>query len=204
MRASPRRPNAALIAASLSIALGCYEAKASLSLAPKSSVRSGSTLIKNTVSGLSTLSLGGFEVLGHVFLTPNLAMGLGYKAEFDLSNQVVPLKGFEIQGRYYWWGQGTRVRDEAALFSRSSRSQWSAYAAATLFAASYYIATGEGVDPLEGDSNMILGAVGVDYALSNSLDLNLEGVMSTLSFSSDPETVRFSAMGVAAGLTYIF
>jgi hypothetical protein len=204
MRASLKRPKTLLLCAGFFAGVLSPDTHAALDLAPKSSIRSGSTLIKNTVSGLSTLSLGGFEVLGHVFLTPKLAMGLGYKAEFDLSNQVVPLKGFEIQGRYYWWGQGTRTRDQAALFSRSSRSQWSAYAAATLFAASYYIATGAGVDPLEGDANMILGAVGIDYALSSSLDLNIEAVMSTLSFSSDPDTVRFSTMGAAAGLTYIF
>lgn len=172
-----------------------------MTLAPKTGIRTGGTLISNSVSGRSTTSIGGFEILGHVFLSPKIAAGLGYKADFDLGAQVVPLKGFEIQGRYYFLGSGTRLSSVGSRFERTSRSLWNAYASGTLYVAKYFVNVVN--NPLEGDANLILGGIGIEYALSQNFELVAELQTSILSFSSDPETVRFVTRALSFGVSYL-
>jgi hypothetical protein len=193
--------------------LGISEKTRAFENAPKILVRTGGGILANTAEGQSssTAIAGGLNVVGEYYLTHWLSAGVGYRADFDLTNSTTPLRGFDVHGRLYFWGDGTnRKISDPDQGTRYYRDLLAAYVIGEFSSRQYFFqsvdataANGVGED-LSGNASGINFGAGVDYALSKEFELNVEGTVTVLSFSSDPTNVKLTTTLFVAGLGYMF
>lgn len=176
-----------------------------LELPPKSYIRTSMANLENVQSnGGSITNVGGINIVVEFFLRSWLSMSVGYRADFDVINGVVPLKGFDMSGRVYYLGTGTRKSFSEGAIQRSYKSRWAAYALGEFSQRSYLLPSTVPGEVLDGNLGIVSFGSGVEYALNQYFLLNVEYSLGVLSFSSRPDQVRLKTSNVLLGLGYLF
>lgn len=184
-------------------------AKAKSTGATKLVLKTGVGTLDNegTAKGSAGIS-GGFALAGHYFLTPSLSTGLGYMANFDLNNGRVPMSGYDLVGRYYFWGVGGTIQEEGSWGESVHASRMAAYAGAAYGYRSYFLGQDplgtSGVDQLKGNYSVINTLIGVDYRLDWQFGLNAEFVYSLMSFAATDARIRIKETLFTVGINYNF
>jgi hypothetical protein len=178
-------------------------------LSHKVFARMSAGIISNvgTVTG-SSFSYGGANFGAVFFITERLAAGVSYKVETNFSS--VPLKGFDLFGRYYFLGSGTVVTTRDAFGNLSVRQRgWSPYLGAEYSSRDFYV---EG-DPtavnaedraVSGSLSSVNVSLGVDYRLSRRWEFTVEGNMTLLPFAGSDPRVKIKWMLACFGVNYVF
>lgn len=196
-------------AAALFISAGfLFTAKTAVALdyAPKLSLRTGAGLLKNEGANRgSSATTGGINLLFTYFLTSRLTTGVGFKADFDLAHGSIPLRGFDLSGRYYFWGEGTRVLHSTRFFSHEMQDRASFYFGGDFSQRSYFFpgATAES-DDLSGSFGAANATLGSDIPLSRHFEWNIEVVYSILTFAATDSQVKIKSTLLQTGLNYVW
>lgn len=175
----------------------------------KLTLRTGFGSFQNAGSnGGGTSGMGGFDLQYLHFLTPHLAVGLGYGAQFDTPNGGIPLGGYEIIGRVYPWHEGTRVTHHGPWGSAESMATWSPYILGQYSLRSFYLGrdfqSDDQTKSLSGQYTAINLGAGLDYNLDRRFGLNVEYSTSLVTFSSTDPRVRIVENIFWIGLNYVF
>jgi hypothetical protein len=179
------------------------------SYSPKLYLRTGASQYANegTLGGAAG-GEGGFDIQYVHYLNSRLAAGFGYSAQFDLTAGGVPVAGYEILGRYYFWHDGTQVTDTQGWGQASKQSLWSLYLMSMYGMRKYYLGQDlQSSDPtaqITGDYSVINLGVGLDYRLSRHFEFNIEINNSLYAFASSDSRVRISETNLLTGLSYVF
>jgi len=200
---------ATLLSLSLTVSFNLKAQAESESKSPKLDLRMTNSMV-SLVQGTKTasfLSVGGLEAQFLYYFTSRFAAGVDYHIDFDFANHNIIFSGFDVFGRWYWWGQGTKTRTEESWGVVENRSTVSWYLSLDLSQRAYHPSaknsTPESIPASSGSLSMA-GAIGADLRLNRKIDLNLE-VGSTLSnFASDPTAVQYKVMYFDIGLAYLF
>lgn len=171
--------------------------------APKLELRTTSFLVENQdeVAPESFLSLGGFQLAGHFFVTPKLAVGIGYTVAFDVSSQQILFHGFDLSLRYYWLGLGTRVDENDPWVKSERKSTFAAYSGVFGAERSYQPAKDAGGNARPSVSGSLAGLVlGIETPISHDFDFNAELAVALLAAKSD--TTRFFTHTLSIGIAY--
>lgn len=167
-------------------------------LTPKVQLRLGGGQITNYgTAGGSALTLSNLHVAGSLYVQPKLAFSLGYQVNLDLKAGSLPVQGFTVSGRYYFYGQGTLRAQDWLSMSSNTRSGFSAYGSIEFAQRSYFFAKlnpdGTSGD-ISGTSYALNGGVGMDLRLNSNVDLNAELNMTGLTFAASDARYRFGAI----------
>lgn len=190
-------------------AQGAGSETSSLLLSHKLSLRSRNGFLSNsgTLGGSTATSLGGLGAWFHYFMSPYFAVNAGYKFDFDYSNGRIPMSGLDVGARWYVQGQGTRVISSFDGSRSETRDQYSIYLGGEITHQSYFIGTDAAkalsVDATGSFKSMEF-AVGVDLPFSRSFELNLEGCLTALTFSSSDDRFRIRGKVIYLGLNYLW
>jgi len=192
---------------SLNYALAGPEAKRTL--AHKVFVRTSSGIISNvgTITG-SGFTFGGASVGFAFAVTEQISLGVAYKVETNFSS--VPLKGFDLFGRYYFLGSGTVVTTQDSFGNRSVRQRsWSPYIGGEYSNRDFYV---EG-DPeavnaedraVAGTLSAVNVSAGIDYRISRHWEFTAEFNMTLLPFAGSDPRVKIRWMLGSFGANYVF
>ncbi len=203
----PSSPAGASSPESLNFASARPEAKRTLS--HKVFVRTSSGIISNvgTITG-SGFSYGGASIGGAFFVTEQISLGIAYKVETNFSS--VPLKGFDLFGRYYFLGSGTVVTTRDSFGNRSVRQRsWSPYIGGEYSNRDFYV---EG-DPeavnvedraVAGTLSSVNVSAGLDYRISRHWEFTAEFNMTLLPFAGSDPRVKIRWMLGSFGANYVF
>ncbi len=195
----------ALILSGIVVAAAVAAPARALEFAPKLHVLTSGGLIKNLQNDKTTPIVGGFFVSGQIQILSWAAAGLGYKADFDLTNGVLPLKGFDVFGKFSLLGLGSQHRDGyEGIFERGRRDRLHLYVKGNFATREYYLSMDGISDFEEGSIGAVDVGVGLDFSLSRHVELNLEFLQGLLSFSSKPESIRLRTSLLSMGLGYVF
>lgn len=172
-------------------------------------VRLSSGIISNvgTSSG-STFNFGGVNLGVAYFFTDTLALGAAYKAETSFG--AVPLKGFDLFGRYYFLGPGTAVSTRDSDGSRIVRqAPWAAYGGLEFSQRSFDFELDPEAVLAEDRSisgNISAGNImaGFEYRLSRNWEANAELSYTLFPFGGNDPRVKIKWMLVSLGATYVF
>ncbi len=172
-------------------------------------LRLSSGIISNvgTVKG-SAFSFGGANVGGLLFITDKLVAGIAYKIETNLVS--VPLKGFDLLGRYYFLRSGTVVTLQDTIGNRSvQHPSWSPYLGAEFSNRSFYVqGDPEAIDAsnraLTGSLSAVNVSLGVDYRLSRNWELTSEMNVTVLPFAGSDPRVKIRWILGSLGVNYVF
>ncbi len=175
-----------------------------LEMSPKMHLKTGTGLLVNSVGGNSSPLIGGFIVSGQLSLTPWLAAGVGYRADFDVANRMTPLKGFDVFGKLSFWGLNSRRLESSERVLRDYRDRIHAYAIGSFENRSFQLRSDLTGGFLEGVSNGVAFGVGLEYALSDHFELTAEVLQTVLSFSDQPDRIRLMTSSLLLGLGYVF
>ncbi|KYG65816.1 hypothetical protein AZI86_01715 [Bdellovibrio bacteriovorus] len=153
-------------------------------------------------------SVGGFNLQFFHFLNSYLAVGFGYQAQFDLNIGTVPVSGYEIAGRIYWWGEGTQVKEKMSWGELDLYQKNSFYFTSHYGKRQFYL----GDDPLTideskkftGEYGVINAGLGWDHRLNRNFEINAELCTSLFALSSTDSRVRISETFLWMGLGYVF
>jgi hypothetical protein len=179
------------------------------SLSPKLYLRTGYEMLSNEGKNKgNSSSTGGFNLLFNYYLTQKLSAGFGYSAWFDPSLGVMPIHGYSLNGRYYYYGKGTHELIQADWGTSEYHSPLSSYAGMSYNKYTYFL----GKDPqsvddtqqLSGDYSTVNVSVGADYRLNRNFELNAELGTSVFTFAASDDRVRIGHTGFLAGITYVF
>lgn len=202
----------ALLAAA---ALGALAARAEggsfLQNSPKLILRTSGGFFRNTggEQSLTATSFGGFNVGFNYYLTPRLAAGLAYKADFDLARATLPFKGFDVSGRWYPFGQGTytvRRLGDSVLEYHPVRAYYisAAFSERTYFLAPSSGATTDTEAVKEGGFAAVNIGLGIDIRASRHFEYNVEVTQTAMSFASTDSTVKISSTLLYFGMNYVW
>lgn len=167
-------------------------------LTPKVQLRlAGGQITNFGTAGGSALTISNLHVAGSLYVQPKVAFTLGYQVNLDLKAGSLPVQGFTVSGRYYFYGQGTLRAQDWMSMTSATRSGWSAYGSLEFAQRSYFFArrNGDGTPAdINGSSFALNGAVGVDLRLGPNVDLNAEINMTGLTFAASDPRYRFGAL----------
>ena len=190
------------------LAIGCTLSMAAhaLEYAPKLTLRTGAGILNNDGADRgSSATTGGINLVFTYFLTSRLTTGAGYKADFDLVQGSIPLRGFDVSGRYYFWGDGTRVLRSAGTFTRETQDLFLMYFGGDFSQRSYFFpaSTADATD-LTGSFGATNATLGADIPFSRHFEWNLEVVYSVLTFAATDSQVKIRSTLLQAGLNYVW
>jgi len=160
-----------------------------------------------TLSG-STITYGGVNLGGAFYLRETLALGAAYKIESNFSR--VPLKGWDLWGRYYYLGAGTAVTVSDGIGDHLLRHRtWNPYAGLEFSSRDYVlILDATATDPqdqsLTGSTSAANMILGLDYRLSRHWEANAEISYTLLPFGGSDTRVKIKWMLVSFGVNYVF
>lgn len=185
------------------------EAQSKKDLSHKLFLRMSGGIISNvgTITG-SGFSYGGVNVGLAFFIMEQLGIGAAYKIESNLVS--VPLRGFDLFGRYYFLGPGTVVTLQDSLGNRSEfQRSWTPYFGAEYSNRSFYIEGDPTATDLQdraatGNLSAMNVSLGMDYRLSRHWEFNAEFNMTLLSFSGSDPRVKIRWMLTSLGANYVF
>jgi len=190
------------------VAIGCtlVAAAHALEYAPKLSLRTGGGILRNDGADRgSSATTGGLNLVFTYFLTSRLSTGVGYKADFDLAQGSIPLRGFDLSGRYYFWGNGTRVLRSAGAFTHETQDLFLMYFGGDFSQRSYFFPAGSpDTSDLTGGFGAANATLGADVPLSRHFEWNLELVYSVLTFAATDSQVKIRSTLVQTGLNYVW
>ncbi len=178
-------------------------------LSPKFSLRTGGGIFTNSGTlGGSINSVGAFNVLYVHYMTTRLAVAIGYKADFDMTRLSMPVRGIDIAGRWYYLGRGTKKTVTTAGHEVIRQDTYALYLGGELSEKKYFFSkvatSATSVENLSGDYGSLNILLGADYTLNDSFEWNVEACYGLFTFSQTDERVRFQAMSLATGLSYLF
>lgn len=179
-------------------------------LAPKIFGKSSSGIISNvgTVSG-SGFSFGGVHIGGLYYIMEHVALGLGYKVESDLRS--IPLKGFDIIGRYYYLSPGSTLRNKQKSGDSFARhEQWNPYAGLSFSNRSFNVELGPEASAEAGETS-VNGSIsafnfltGLDYRIAYQWELTTEFEYTIIAFGGSDPRVKMKWMMFNIGLNFLF
>lgn len=185
------------------------DSEGSLTLANKIFLRASGGIISNvgTSSG-STITFGGANIGGVYFFTPILGVGIAYKAETTFG--AVPLKGFDIFCRYYYFGPGTVVTSRDVFGNKfTHQSPLSAYAGMEFSNRDFNFE----LDPTAAlaENRAVSGTIsaanlmaGLDYRLNRHWEANAELSYTLFPFGGNDPRVKIQWILVSLGGSYVF
>ena len=178
-----------------------------VSAAPKIGFRLNNGLLTNsgTSSGSST-TFGGLNPYVFVPVNPVIGFGAAYNIDFDFSGGSVPLKGFDVFARYYYWNTASKITETFGDSKSVRLDRYSAYALFEVGTRSYFVGNEAGLPVAEqsGDSSIIDIGTGIDYRISSSFELNAELNIGLISFAGSDSRVKISGNLLKIGVGYLF
>jgi hypothetical protein len=172
-------------------------------------LRSSAGILNNvgTNSG-STFIYGGANIGGVYFFTPKMAVGAAYKVETTFD--AVPLKGFDILTRYYFWGDGTVVKS-----SDTSQNSLLYHSGFALYAGMEFSNRGfifeDDPDAFLPEDRTVSGSIsaanamlGFDIRLARNWELNTELSYTIFPFGGDDPRVKIKWILVSLGASFVF
>jgi hypothetical protein len=172
----------------------------------KVSVRTSQSLLNNANTG-AALSFGGLSLQYGLFVLPQLALQVGYRAEFDYAAFSVPLHGPDVGARYYFWGSGAQRALNWGEGEIEKRNRFNFYATTELGLRFFYLGgnTQELPDTTLTGSFAIFGAgAGMDVVLTPVLDLNVELNGGFLPFAASDNRIRVQAYSLIVGVSFLW
>jgi hypothetical protein len=174
----------------------------------KLTVRVSNGLLSNSGSqGGSDFSLGGLNLAYSYFITGKVAVGLGYRADFDFSSGILPLSGIDLPIRYYFGRRGTMVTERTPEITSTFRPLTSFYAGGQVSRQEYFLgqssADANGVT-VTGTFASIDALAGIDYAISRSFELNAEISSGLFTFAASDPAFRIRATLLKLGISFVF
>lgn len=176
---------------------------------PKIFLRSSVGLLNNvgTNEG-STFTYGGANIGGAFFFTPKLAIGTAYKVETTFD--AVPLKGFDLFIRAYFWGNGTASRVSDSSFNSIVYHSGFALYGGMEFSNRSFIFEND-PDAFLPEDRTISGSMsaantmfGMDIRLARNWDLNAELSYTLFPFGGDDPRVKIKWILVSIGGSFVF
>lgn len=160
----------------------------------------------DTVKVLKAPTFGGVNLGFWYYLTPRLAAGLGYKADFDLVRSSLPFRGFDLSGRFYPFGPGTLVRKAFESNILEFHSDWASYIVGD-FAQRGYLLVPEGAaeaDVMRGSFAAVNFGLGLEVKMSRHFEANAEVVTSLFKLAASDPNVRIGSTLFNFGINYVW
>jgi hypothetical protein len=179
------------------------------SYSPKIDFRLANGMLRNTgPNGGSSLTVGALNLSFLYYVSPVIAVGVGYYADFDLGTKRVPVNGFDFSGRYYFMGQGTFSRHEYPAIASERQDIFSMYGGIEFAQRNYYAgtvgtSTPAGV-PTNGNSLGINAIAGADLRLSRHFELTSELNYGAFTFASSDDNYKIAGILLKIGMGYIW
>lgn len=183
-------------------------ARADISYAPKFSFRFANGTLKNVgQDGGSGTSVLVPDAVFDLFLSRHFALGIGYSADFNFTEGIASRSGLNLSGRYYFRGEGTRIKTDTSEINLQTRDLPAYYGGLEYSSRSYYLGSNNSLSTtlnVTGSYSTIDLIVGTDRPLSQTFDLNLELNYGLIAFAGSDNRVVIKATSVLIGITYLF
>lgn len=178
------------------------------SYAPKLYFRTGFGTLTNAGELKGTVSsVGSVNVAAQKFLSPSVSLGLSYQADLDVTSGTMPLRGFDLTGRWFWRGIGTRVRNGVSSQSYGFLPVWAPYSYFAIQQRSYFFksmdTSASSTETLNGSYAAFGIGAGVDRQLGDGMGLNVELGWSPISFSQSDERIAFRTVSILFGISQL-
>ena len=176
-----------------------------VSYSPKLTIRTSVGSLQNTGTlGGSTLTFGTLDFAYLYFLSPVIELGVGYHLDLDFGSGQAPFSGFNLNGRYYFKGQGTVVHSDSGFVASDTHDTLAYYAGLELAQRSYnQFEAGNLTQPISGSFVSLNGLLGTDFRITRSVELTAEAGMGFMSFASD-ERIKIQATVLQFGVNYVW
>lgn len=177
-------------------------------LSPKFSFRLSNGIIQtNEPTVPSTTFLGGFDLQALFFFSEKVALGLGYTVDFNNSTSSIPFYGPTVNGRYYFWNEGTFSRVESEGNAEERESGLAAYGSFGALIPSYNLnstATPGVLTNVSGSSFSLNAGIGAEWRWGRHWEATAEISAPFFSFAFHSGDLRVSAELFYIGINYIW
>jgi opacity protein-like surface antigen len=160
-----------------------------------------------TVTG-STVTYGGSNLGIALFYLEQVSFGFSYKVETTFSS--IPLRGFDVFGRYYYLGPGTKVVNTDSLNNKFvSHRTWNPYLGGEFSNREFSFeldptATNAEDRSVSGNISAMNFLAGLDYRLSRNWEINLELSYTLFPLGGNDPRFKIKWMLLSWGVNYVF
>jgi hypothetical protein len=150
--------------------------------------------------------VGGFRVRALFGVGESFAIGPVFGAELDYSSFNLLFSSYGVHARTYLIGAGFPHRQSHPWLEGQSINRFAMHLGAEVLNNSFFIGSNatETSQTLTGGFLTIGPAVGIEYRLSQKLELTADIVAGLLSFASSDNRIRLTGYSFGVGLNYIW